>query len=68
MAKKDTKKDKSKETINDSGILFKVQIAASHKLVKKNYFKKFNIQETVHIELHEGWHKYTIGNSDYNSY
>ena len=46
----------------EKGISYKVQIAASHKLVKKDYFKKFNIHETVHIELHEGWHKYTIGN------
>ena len=46
----------------EQGITYKVQIAAGHKLVKKDYFKKFNIQETVHVELHEGWHKYTIGN------
>ncbi len=46
----------------EEGISYKVQIAASHKLVRKDYFKKFNIYETVHVELHEGWHKYTIGN------
>lgn len=45
-----------------AGISYKVQIAASHKLVKNNYFKQFNITEPVHIELHEGWHKYTVGN------
>lgn len=45
----------------EEGISYKIQIAASHKLVKKDYFKKFKIDETVHVELHEGWHKYTIG-------
>ena len=45
----------------DNGVFFKVQIAASHKLVSKDYFKRFNINESVSIELHEGWHKYTIG-------
>lgn len=46
----------------EQGISFKVQIAASHKLVSKDYFKKFKINDPVHIELHDGWHKYTIGN------
>jgi hypothetical protein len=47
---------------SEEGVSYKVQIAASHKLVRKNYFKKYNIHDAVHVELHEGWHKYTVGN------
>ena len=49
----------------EKGVFFKVQIAASHRLVHKDYFKRFNIYETVQIELHEGWHKYTIGHFNF---
>lgn len=46
----------------ETGIRFRVQIAAGHKPVNpKYYFKQFNIYEPVRIEQHEGWHKYTIG-------
>ncbi|GAB4446071.1 MAG: hypothetical protein Fur0028_00230 [Bacteroidales bacterium] len=48
--------------IPETGIKFRVQIAAGHKLVNaRYYFKNFNINETVQVEQHEGWHKYTIG-------
>jgi len=46
----------------EEGIGYRVQIAAGHKLVSKNYFKKLNITDEVQTEIHEGWHKYTIGN------
>ncbi|HON18397.1 MAG TPA: hypothetical protein PK990_04425 [Salinivirgaceae bacterium] len=48
-------------SLPDQGITYRVQIAASHKLVKKDYFKRFNINDPVQVELHEGWHKYTVG-------
>lgn len=48
--------------VPESGIKFRVQIAAGHKLVNaRYYFKNYNINETVQVEQHEGWHKYTIG-------
>jgi hypothetical protein len=45
----------------EQGVTYRVQIAAGHKLVKSNYFKKFNITDNVQTEIHQGWHKYTIG-------
>ncbi len=46
----------------ETGIRFRVQIAAGHKPVNpKYYFKQFNINEPVRMEQHEGWHKYTVG-------
>ncbi len=44
------------------GVRYRVQIAAGHKLVNQNYFKKLNITDPVQTEIHDGWHKYTIGN------
>lgn len=46
----------------ENGVGYRVQVAAGHKLVKKNYFKKLNVTDDVQTEIHEGWHKYTIGN------
>lgn len=46
----------------ETGIRYRVQISASHRMVNtKHYFKRFKIYESVKVELHEGWHKYTIG-------
>lgn len=46
----------------ETGIWFRVQIAAGHKPVNpKYYFRQYNINEPVRIEQHEGWHKYTVG-------
>ena len=50
----------------EQGITYRVQIAAGHRLVKSNYFKKFNITDNVQTEIHQGWHKYTIG--EFNNY
>lgn len=44
------------------GIAYRVQIAAGHKLVGKRYFKRLNITDEVQTEIHDGWHKYTVGN------
>ncbi len=50
----------------ETGIRYRVQIAAGHRPVNpKHYFKRYNITEPVRIEQHEGWHKYTIGSYSY---
>jgi len=47
---------------DQNGIAYRVQIAAGHNLVSEKYFKKLNITDEVQIEIHQGWHKYTVGN------
>lgn len=44
------------------GVAYRVQIAAGHRLVGKRYFKQLNITDHVQTEIHNGWHKYTVGN------
>jgi hypothetical protein len=45
-----------------NGVLYRVQIAATHRLVKPEYFsKKYAIATEIYTEMHEGWNKYTIG-------
>lgn len=52
----------------ETGLGYRVQIAAGHRLVDEQYFKKLNITDNVQIELHEGWHKYTVGSfSEYKN-
>ena len=46
----------------DYGVAYRVQVAAGHKLVGNNYFKRLNITDDVQTEIHNGWHKYTVGN------
>jgi len=46
----------------EDGVAYRVQIAAGHNLVSDNYFRKLNVTDQVQIEIHEGWHKYTVGN------
>jgi hypothetical protein len=46
----------------ETGVSYKVQIMAAHKVVDKTYFKKkFSFTEKYNIENHEGWVKYTTG-------
>lgn len=46
----------------ETAVAYKVQIAASHKEVDQSYFtQRHKITETVSIEYHETWYKYTIG-------
>ena len=43
------------------GITYRVQVAAGHKLVNEAYFRRRKLKENVQIEIHQGWHKYTVG-------
>lgn len=45
-----------------SGIYYRVQIAAGHKDINiKSYFRKFKLDNKVFKENHDGWIKYSIG-------
>ncbi len=46
-----------------SGVSFRVQICATHKIVEPSYFKEsYKINEEIYAEMHEGWHKFTLNN------
>ncbi len=46
----------------ETGIVYKVQILAAHRVVNKSYMKeKFKFEDQFNIENHEGWIKYTTG-------
>lgn len=46
----------------EKGVTYKVQVGAGHQTVSKNYFaSKFNLNESVAIENHDGWIKYIVG-------
>lgn len=45
-----------------TGIYYRVQIAAGHKPINiKSYFRKFKLDNKVFQENHDGWIKYSIG-------
>lgn len=49
----------------ETGVSYKVQIAAAHRVVDANYFKqRHRFEEDFGIENHEGWVKYTTGGHD----
>lgn len=46
----------------ETEVAYKVQIAASHNEVNQKYFiERHGVTESVAIEFHETWYKYTIG-------
>jgi cell division septation protein DedD len=46
----------------EKGIVYKVQVGAGHQRVSKNYFaSRFNLNDAVAVENHDGWVKYIIG-------
>lgn len=49
----------------ETGVMYKVQIAAAHRVVDAKYFKqRHGFDEDFGIENHEGWVKYTTGSHD----
>lgn len=49
----------------ETGIVYKVQILAAHRVVNKTYFQqRHGYNGTFNIENHEGWVKYTTGRYD----
>ena len=46
---------------------YRVQICALRKKIETNYFvQNHNVQEKIYLNMHEGWHKYTVG--DFKEY
>jgi hypothetical protein len=43
-------------------VAYRVQICATRKAVDKSYFVKYNkVNETIYADMHQGWHKFTVG-------
>jgi hypothetical protein len=54
-----------KKVSSQTGIYFRVQIAAGHKPVNATrYFGRYQLQYPVAREEHEGWYKYLVGPFD----
>lgn len=61
---KQIKEQKQKPTDQQQGLVFRVQIRAKYqkKIPKENLANKFNIQETIYEDYHDGYYIYTVGN------
>jgi hypothetical protein len=59
---KNTSGSVTKMTGGQAGVVFRVQILATHKNVATNTISTlYAMTEPINAEMHEGWHKYTIG-------
>jgi hypothetical protein len=46
----------------EKNVKYKVQIAATHQNISDMYFKnKYNLNDKIAREMHEGWNKFTVG-------
>ena len=46
----------------ESGVKYRVQIAAGHREVSvQAYFRSYRLENPVKMEMHDGWYKYTVG-------
>lgn len=54
--------DKSSTSAALAGLVFKVQVCATHRTVDANFIKtNYKLPEDVMQEMHEGWFKFTVG-------
>lgn len=52
----------SSSSASSAGIVFKVQVCATHKSVANTFFKdNWSVNEEIESEMHEGWYKYITG-------
>lgn len=48
--------------LTNGEVSYRVQICATRKSVDKQHFVKYNqVSETIYADMHEGWHKFTVG-------
>jgi hypothetical protein len=51
------------ESTRNHKVNYRLQICALRKKTETNYFtKNHNVREEIYLNMHEGWHKYTVGN------
>ena len=51
------------QSISNHKVNYRVQICALRKKTETEYFRKnHNVKEKIYLNMHEGWHKYTVGN------